>query len=249
MEFFERLSGARMHTALYRPFSFSDYWYYSSLNSDLIFLVNRGSRFISGSFLSLLNNKSFKTRLSGIGRLTKKKINSYGLSGIIARAAGLPLDIRLQGFVKYTSLFSSLSFRSFTGGQGDCYDRFIIRAKEALESFKIILQLTSLVKINSFSQSSIKKFIIMEDLIRHFKNNVAFRGTLADKSNYMVESPKGVFITSIINTKQLEPYRLSFRSPVAANMNLITNFSNKITFADFVATFCSIDVVLGEIDR
>ena len=89
----------------------------------------------------------------------------------------------------------------------------------------------------------------MEDLISHFKLNVAFRGTLEGKSSYMVESPKGIFITSVINTKQLEPYRLSFRSPVAANMNLIQNFSNKITFADFVATFCSIDVVLGEIDR
>ena len=89
----------------------------------------------------------------------------------------------------------------------------------------------------------------MEDLISHFKLNVAFRGTLEGKSSYMVESPKGIFITSVINTKQLEPYRLSFRSPVAANMNLIQNFSNKITFSDFVATFCSIDVVLGEIDR
>lgn len=249
MELFERVSGARMHTALYRPFSFSDYWYYRDLDKDLLFIVNRGSRFISGSFLGLLNNKSFKTRLAGIGRLSKKKALSYGLSGIIARGVGLPIDLRIAGKLSYTQLFSNLSIRSFTGIQGDCYDRFIIRAKESLESFRVVIQLTALIPNQKPRSSSLKKFIRMEDLIKHFKNNVAIKLGIIDDLSYFVESPKGLFGCYLVNTGQLEPYRLSFRSPVAANMNLISNFSNNITFADFVATFCSIDVVLGEIDR
>ena len=47
----------------------------------------------------------------------------------------------------------------------------------------------------------------------------------------------------------LSPSRLHVRSPVAHNLHLINTAANFSTFGDFVATFCSLDVVLGEIDR
>ena len=95
MELYERLSGARMHTALYQPFKINGYYFSKKIINDIIFLINRGSRYVSGSFLALLNSKSMKTRLSGVGIFSKKKILNYGVTGIIARASGLSFDTRL----------------------------------------------------------------------------------------------------------------------------------------------------------
>jgi NADH-quinone oxidoreductase subunit D len=60
MEFFERISGARMHTAIYRPFTFGgagESWL-AQLLPDAIFLVQRGARFTSGAFLGLVSNRA-----------------------------------------------------------------------------------------------------------------------------------------------------------------------------------------------
>lgn len=45
------------------------------------------------------------------------------------------------------------------------------------------------------------------------------------------------------------PVRVKLRTPVSHNMHLIPTVGAGATFADFVATFCSLDIVMGEIDR
>lgn len=45
------------------------------------------------------------------------------------------------------------------------------------------------------------------------------------------------------------PVRVKLRTPVSHNMHLIPTISVGATFADMVATFCSLDIVMGEIDR
>lgn len=247
MEYFERLSGARMHTALLKPFGLTSNINTNSLFLDAVFLINRGSRFINGSFLGLLNNRALKTRLSGVGFFSKAKINKYGVTGIIARSAGQKIDLRLNSSSVSTLSYNFLSFKSFLGKKSDCYDRFVIRSKEIIESFKIINQCLSLnVSLYSLKKS---KNISMESTIESFKNNSSFASTTTGVFTGSVESPKGC-VTSIIALNGLfSAYRFYLRSPVAHNMNLISTIGNLTTFADFVATFCSIDVVLGEIDR
>jgi len=96
MEFFERISGARMHTALFRP----NYFDFSLINSnfvlDLSKFVLKSTRVINSAFLSLLNNRIFKTRLCNIGILSLEKILFYSITGIISRSAGFKDDLRLQ---------------------------------------------------------------------------------------------------------------------------------------------------------
>lgn len=53
----------------------------------------------------------------------------------------------------------------------------------------------------------------------------------------------------IIHSSSAMPNRLHLRSPVAHNLYLLGTAANGYTLADFVSTFCSLDVVLGEIDR
>lgn len=181
-----------------------------------------------------------------MGRITGPKALSYGITGIIGRSSGLATDLRLASGTLYGLRYSTQHLRSFLGLQGDCFDRFIVRSKEIIESFRLILQLLSIRADNTAGKA---RYRTMEDIINHFKESVALHPKPNKVSDYYVESPKGVFGSILVNNGHLEPYRCAFRTPVGANMNLISNFSNNTSFADFVATFCSIDVVLGEIDR
>lgn len=173
MEFLERLSGARMHTALYRPFTFGgggEMWV-SRAMADLVFLVQRGARLTSGAFLGLLSNRALRARFSGIGQFSPAKLRAYGITGIIARSGGLSIDKRLglgnQGYGGYTQL----SLRSFCGRRGDNYDRFVLRAKEIIESLRLVAQGLSRHAEGAPTPPR-SKFVSMEALIAHFHDSM-----------------------------------------------------------------------------
>ena len=63
-----------------------------------------------------------------------------GASGVVLRSAGVRKDLRVFKTTTY-SYYWFLKFRSFLGKMGDCFDRFIIRIREMLESIYIIYQI------------------------------------------------------------------------------------------------------------
>ena len=154
MEFFERISGARMHTALYKPYEFDWTTFSRSFFLDLSRFLMRCSRSLSGSFMGLLNSRVLKSRLASVGMLSQNKIVNYGISGIVARSSGLRKDLRLKKGNFYGAYWY-LTFRSFMGKRGDNLDRFLIRIKETLESFRLVSQVvaTLLLLTSSKTQS------------------------------------------------------------------------------------------------
>ena len=334
MEFFERVSGARMHTALYKPNSFDLTTINDIFFLDLSKFLLKCSRTINGAFLGLLNNRILKSRLSNIGSIQISKINNYGITGIISRSSGIKDDLRLKKINNYGSYWY-LSFRTFLGKKGDNYDRFLIRIKEILESFRLISQVINFLNIkkinndnffkynnyvyifnkkftlrgvkifykkflklkyiffrnkyklkyiNSFyslfylffflnlkkkinkinysfnfqnllfsnfsNNNNFKnKFSSMEETISHFKYYSEGFSVPAGISYQNVESPKGYVGVILISDGSTTPYRCKMRTPVSHNMHLIPTICTGLMFADFVATFCSLDIVLGEIDR
>lgn len=251
MELFERVSGARMHTAMYRPFSVSTDYFFATLIKDTLFLIRRSSRIISGAFLGLLNNRAFRSRCSNVGIFSIKKLENYGITGVIGRASGLAIDSRLGlGSLSYAA-YPSLAFNTFIGKSGDCYDRFIVRSRELFESMSIVLQL--ITKLNTTKQTmgnkNRSKFNSMESVITHFKQQSGVNELMGGFGMTTVESPKGLLSVVMVANHSITPYRVHLKSPVSANLHLLATAANGYTFADFVSTFCSLDVVLGEIDR
>jgi NADH-quinone oxidoreductase subunit D len=314
MELFERVSGARMHTALYAPYHYD----FSTLTTrfwlDCVSFLNKASRALSGAFLGLLHNRALKSRLGGVGQLSPLKLRAYGITGVIARSAGLLTDLRLHPTRAY-SAYRALSFRTFIGRRGDNFDRFLLRVKEVVEAFRLVSQAVSLLRPNSapllslalsfassplisplsapLLASSRKKvlrallgngalgglskgtltppsvtpylhwgsaqpfalaraqgtFTGMEELISHFR--LASEGYLLESgfSYVAVEAPKGELGTALFTDGSPRPYRMKVRTPVAHNLHLIPSLGSGVFFADFVASFCSLDVVFGEIDR
>jgi NADH:ubiquinone oxidoreductase subunit D len=93
------------------------------------------------------------------------------------------------------------------------------------------------------------RFTSMEALISHFRTASEGWPTAAGLVYRCVESPKGEVGVSLVSGGGTRPVRVKLRTPVSHNMHLISTVGAGATFADFVATFCSLDIVMGEIDR
>ena len=140
MEFYERVSGARMHAAFYRPNDLSINYITKNLLKDILIFCKLFLKRLSMIESKLLMSSIWKYRLVNIGILNSKFIFNWGLSGVLARSTGIKRDIRLSFFETYANYYF-LQIRSFIGLNGDCYDRYLIRMREMIESTHIILQI------------------------------------------------------------------------------------------------------------
>lgn len=145
MEFYERVSGARMHAAFYRPNGVN-------LTSISTFLLEDIVEFVRNCFVSLNEmhniltyNKIWKQRLVNVGICSYKSCLDNGLTGVMARCTGIKRDLRLDKMETYANYYH-LYFRSYLGKNGDSYDRFLIRMNEMTESLSIINQVISRIK-------------------------------------------------------------------------------------------------------
>ena len=251
-ELFEHLSGARMHTAIYKPFYLDFSAFSNRFFDDLIRLVTRCARSLAASVLGLLSNRTLKSRLSNIGQISLNRSISYGLTGLPARSSGLLTDLRRTNVSDYATAYTLVGLKSFVGSRGDNYDRFILRIREVSESLRVITILASTlidsVQLpNEIPQS--RTFTSMEAVIKHFQDTSIGFVPNSGWSYASVESPKGELGVSLLADNSISPIRSKLRTPVSHNMHVIPSINHGCLISDFVATFCSLDIVLGEIDR
>lgn len=273
MEFYERVSGARMHAAFYRPNEVN-------LQSISYFLLEDIVDFSRNCFTTLneMHNvltysKIWKQRLVNIGTYSYKTCIEYGLTGVMARCTGIKRDLRLDKMETYGNYYY-LNFRSFVGQSGDSYDRFLIRMNEMTESLNIMTQVVGKLtrfkkknkidkknKINphsllkylypkSWNQHNYKsEYITMEQLIHHFKYWSEGFVVQTGWTYRAVESPKGEFGVSLIANNSNIPYKCKVRSPAYHHLQVLPKLAKGHFLADLVTLMGTIDIVFGEIDR
>ena len=136
MEFYERVSGARMHAAYFRPGGvYSDLPI--GLLSDISIFVEQFNYKILEMEEMLTENRIWKQRLIDIGVVSAKSAMDWGFSGVMLRGSGICWDLRKS---QSYEIYNKLSFNIPTGNNGDCYDRYLVRIMEMKESLKIISQ-------------------------------------------------------------------------------------------------------------
>lgn len=146
----------------------------------------------------LTNNRIWKSRLIDVGIVTKNEALSWGFSGVMLRASGVPWDLRKK--FPY-EIYNKLHFDIPVGTNGDCYDRYVLRIEEMRQSLWIILQC-----LNSFPEGAVKVTnnkitppaimqmkSSMESLIHHFKIWSSGVYVPAGETYVSVEAPKGEF--------------------------------------------------------
>jgi NADH dehydrogenase (ubiquinone) Fe-S protein 2 len=273
MEFYERVSGARMHAAFYRPNEINTNAISSFLLEDILDFSRNCFITLNEMHNVLTYSKIWKQRLVNIGVYSHKTCLEYGLTGVMSRSVGIKRDLRLDKSETYANYYYN-NFRSYIGQNGDSYDRFLIRMNEMLESINIINQvvykLTKNNKKNStvkttnvnfnlllkylykknFNQNTIKsEYTSMEHLINHFKYwSEGF--TIKPGFTYKgVESPKGEFGVSLISDGTNIPYKCKVRSPAYHHLQVLPKITKGHFLADLVTLMGTIDIVFGEIDR
>jgi len=125
-EFYERISGARMHANFVRPGGVAEDFPYGLTNDLYNFIKAYRSRLEEVE--CLLNvNRVWRERVINIGRVTYEQALNWGFSGVMVRGSGCPWDIRV---VNPYEVYEQIDFKVPVGENGDCYDRYLIRIEE-----------------------------------------------------------------------------------------------------------------------
>jgi len=251
MNFYELISGARMHSSFFRPGGVYKNWNFLFLEKVLSFSIQFPYRIKEMESL-LTNNRIWKERLINIGSITKKQAISWSFSGPLLRSTGFFWDLRkVQPYESYNFFKFKIPISYF----GDSYDRYLLRIEEMKQSVYIInqccLYLLSLQNQNITNPISnlFKSNTNMAALIAHFK--FYSEGFFLQSNNMYIgiEAPKGemgVFLASNANYK---PYRCKIRAPGFFHLNSINSMIQYHTIADAVVIIGTQDIVFGEVDR
>ena len=253
MEFYERVSGARMHAAYFRPGGVSMDLPTGLLNDIYLFSEQFNLRLLEVEEM-LTENRIWKQRLVDIGVVSSSEALDWGFSGVMLRGSGILWDLRQS---QSYEIYDKLKFEIPVGTNGDCYDRYLIRIFEMKESLKIIEQCLNEIplgvikttdnKITPPSRKSLKKS--MESLIHHFK--VYTQGFVVPSNEVYVasEAPKGEFGVYLVSNNTNRPYRCKIKAPGFSHLQALDFMSKGHLIADVVTIIGTQDIVFGEVDR
>jgi len=253
MEFYERVSGARMHSAYIRPGGVSQDIPVGLLNDLYVFIQQFGTR-INEMEEMLTTNRIWKQRLINVGVVTSKEAIEWGFSGVLLRGSGLNWDLRKQ---QPYEIYDQIKFNTFLGVHGDCYDRYLIRVAEMRQSLAIIEQClnflpTGAIKVDDKKVTPPSRYDVknsMESLIHHFKYFTEGFCVPRGETYTATEAPKGEFGVYLISNGTSRPYRCKIKAPGFGHLQGLDMMSKGHLIADVVTIIGTQDIVFGEVDR
>ena len=253
MEFYERVSGARMHAAYFRPGGVSLDLPLGLLDDVYIFLEQFNLRLNEIEDM-LSENNIWKQRLVDIGVVSYKDVLNWGFSGVMLRGSGYNWDLRKS---QPYEIYDKLNFEVPVGQTGDCYDRYMIRMLEMKESCKILKQCLDNITVGNIKSSN-KKITFpsrtdmkqsMESLIHHFKLSTEGFTVMPSETYSASEAPKGEFGVFLVSNGTNRPYKCKIKAPGFSHLQALEYMSKGHLIADVVTIIGTQDIVFGEVDR
>ncbi|WP_415184144.1 NADH-quinone oxidoreductase subunit D [Phaeovulum sp.] len=254
MVFYERACGARLHAAYFRPGGVHQDLP-PALLDDIEEWTTTFPTVLEDIHTLLTENRIFKQRNVNICVVTEQDILDWGYSGVMVRGSGLAWDLRRA---QPYECYDEFEFEIPVGKNGDCYDRYLCRMEEMLQSTSIIRQ--AIVKLRECPGDVLARGKIsppkrtemkrdMESLIHHFKLYTEGFHVPAGEVYAAVEAPKGEFGVYLVANGTNKPYRSKIRAPGFLHLQSMDYVAKGHQLADVSAIIGSMDVVFGEIDR
>ncbi|MFQ5516528.1 MAG: NADH dehydrogenase (quinone) subunit D [Acidimicrobiia bacterium] len=253
LDFFEKTTGLRMNHNYIRPGGVAaelpDGW------QDDVATILRSIPPALAEYEELLSaNPIFLDRTQGVGVITAEECLALGVTGPIARAAGVEWDLR-RAF-PYSGV-EQYDFEVPLGRHGDVHDRYAVRLDEMRQSLRIVAQVAESMPAGDFRSDDRKVTPppraridqSMEALIHHFKLFTAGFRVPAGEVYTAVESPRGELGVYLVSSGGTHPWRVHVRGPSFANVQALPVMLADTLVADLVATLASVDPVLGDVDR
>ncbi|KAA0598297.1 NADH-quinone oxidoreductase subunit D [Azospirillum lipoferum] len=253
MEFYERVSGARLHANYFRPGGVA--WDIpDGLLDDIWAFTERFPKFMDDLESLLTENRIFKQRTVDIGIVTKEQALDWAFTGPMLRGSGVAWDLRKS---QPYEVYDRMEFDVPVGLTGDCWARYLVRMEEMKQSLRIIRQCCKEMpagpykiedrKVSPPPRGEMKRS--MEALIHHFKLFTEGFHVPAGETYTAIEAPKGEFGVYLVSDGTNKPYRCKIRAPGFAHLQGLDFMSKGHMLADAVANIASMDIVFGEIDR
>jgi len=254
MEFYERVSGARLHASYIRPGGVQ-YDLPLGFLEDMYNFISQFNLRLNEIEELLSDNRVWKQRLMDVGVISSNDAMSFAFTGVMLRGSSVHWDLRMSGY----EVYSLLDFEIPVGFYGDCYDRYLLRVEEMRQSLCIIMQCLNKIPKNSGQIKVNDNKIVppsrnvlkysMESLIHHFKFYT--EGFLVEKGELYtaVEAPKGEFGVFLVSDGTNKPYRTKIRAPGFYHLQSLDFMSRGHMIADLVTIIGTQDIVFGEIDR
>ena len=203
----------------------------------------------------LTHNQIFLKRTRGVGAVSTGDAVALGLVGPIARAAGVPYDVR-KAF-PYCG-YETYDFDVPIGTRGDVYDRYLVRTEEMRQTLRICRQALDRVTPNGewcvddprvVPPPKDRVYTEMEALIQHFL--IHSQGFVVPRGEAYVplEGPRGEHGCYVVSDGTNRPCRVKMRSPSLMSCQALPKMVVGGMIADVIAVIGSIDVVMGDVDR
>ena len=247
-EYYERVSGARMHAAYIRPGGVA-FDLPLGLLEDIHTFVAQFSRRVDEIEELLTGNRIWKQRLVDVGIVTAAQAYDWGFTGVMLRGSGVNWDLRKD---QPYEIYDRVPFNVPVGKRGDCYDRYMCRVQEMRESLRIID-----FCINNMPPGEIKvddRKIVpppradmknsMESLIHHFKYFSTGFQVPQGRTYTALEAPKGEFGVYLVSDGSNKPYRCRIRAPGFAHLQGLDFMCKGHLIADVVTIIGTQDSAL-----
>jgi NADH-quinone oxidoreductase subunit D len=185
----------------------------------------------------VLGNEIFQARTRGVGVLSTALVHSYGVSGPIARASGVDLDLRRdEPYLAYAELFRPGGpGRVVTRTAGDSYSRFEV----LLEQVKVSLDLADacVAQLRALPRGPIN--LKLPKVLK-----------VPEGHTYCwTENPLGLNGYYLVSRGEKTPWRLKLRSASFNNVAVLPELLRGCLVADMVAILGSMFFVVGDVDK
>ena len=180
----------------------------------------------------IMDNEIFHARTKGVGVLAPALVHAYGVSGPIARASGVDLDLRRdEPYLAYGELDVPVVTRT----AGDCYARFECLVEQA----KVSLDL---------ADACLDKLVTLPPGPVTTRLPKVLK--VPEGSTYAwTENPLGLNGYYLVSRGDKTPWRLKLRSASFNNVQVLTELLPGTLIADMVAILGSLFFVVGDVDK
>lgn len=174
---------------------------------------------------TFMDDYSVKSRLCGVGILSKEKAHELGCAGPFARASGINMDMRIRGYDAYPEL----DFEPITSDVGDCYARCDVRTREIFQSIDLIRQAANKIPEGELS--------------------VPVKGKPEGEYFMRVEQPRGEAVYYTRGNGSMFLDRMRIRTPTFANLPGLCETLKGASLADVGLLVITIDPCISCTER
>jgi NADH-quinone oxidoreductase subunit D len=203
----------------------------------------------------LTKNDIWVRRTKGVGILSREETLAMSLVGPIARAVGIPYDVR--------KTFPYLQYETFdftvpTATEGDVFARYQVKMEEMRQSVKICQQALARISPRGVYDCGDFRYVPppkdrvyteMEALIQHFLLYSQGFNVPKGECYVPIEGPRGEHGFYIVSDGANRPVRVKLRAPSFYACQALEKMVVGGLIADLIAVIGSTDVVMGDVDR